>query len=495
MTVVTTVDCGGIQRYVYRSRRLADVVAGSTIVDHVTSSAYFEANGADSIIYSGGGGGVCEFANIDAARRFATSYTTRVLHDAPGLSVYVGHGDSDDWHEAYRKAQLQLQIAKRSGSAPMIDPTESVIQVCAESGLAAGEMVRVPGTSDLQAVSPDVAARRRYERPDWSLRYLAEAPPGFGLPTQIEHLGMSAGEKSVVGVVHIDANGLGGQIRSALAGRSAPYEDLAEISSQIDASFNGAVTAIVSELTRCVRETEGDFWLDAGPNPIPLTAVDNVVMLPFRPVVAGGDDLTFLTDGRLAIDLAYKVLRHLELHGQVDLFPSDGIAAAAGVVIMPAGVSFVSGARRAEELCQEAKGSSQSAMVWELTTDPGVPAPKAETSRTPYTCDQFRDLDERILGPRVENAGAAAGLRGEWFRNRHSRVRGALRSAVQSTDEGALNRELERWRAWQELPADHRPDWIVERELLAHAIDLVDLHHTVTASHHSFGEEPRRDDH
>jgi hypothetical protein len=87
----------------------------------------------------------------------------------------------------------------------------------------------------------------------------------------------------------------------------------------------------------------------------PKLAVPIQHWLPFRPIVFGGDDVTFVCDGRLGVSLAVEYLRQFETHTAT--LPDGGgkATACAGVAIVKAHYPFARAYALADELCKSAK--------------------------------------------------------------------------------------------------------------------------------------------
>jgi hypothetical protein len=74
--------------------------------------------------------------------------------------------------------------------------------------------------------------------------------------------------------------------------------------------------------------------------------------LPFRPLVYGGDDITFVCDGRLGLTLAAHALHLFETQPIADGQP---LTACAGISIVKAHYPFARAYKLSEALCQSAK--------------------------------------------------------------------------------------------------------------------------------------------
>jgi hypothetical protein len=79
---------------------------------------------------------------------------------------------------------------------------------------------------------------------------------------------------------------------------------------------------------------------------------DDNMLLPIRPIVFGGDDTTFVCDGRIGLSLAVTYLRTFEAEAQ-----KKGLAlsACAGIAIVKSRYPFARAYQLSEELCDQAK--------------------------------------------------------------------------------------------------------------------------------------------
>lgn len=139
MSLLTAIDVLGVQRFIFLSNRLRDVVTGSYLVHWSTSSegALKKLVNTKHVLLAGGGNAIVEFDSIDKARTFTARYT-RLLHDeAPGLEVAVVHKEfeSGSLDRALQEIQTELARAKteRSPSVPLSGL--SVTASCRQTGL------------------------------------------------------------------------------------------------------------------------------------------------------------------------------------------------------------------------------------------------------------------------------------------------------------------------------------------------------------------------
>ncbi|MFI4996046.1 MAG: hypothetical protein ACHQAQ_09715 [Hyphomicrobiales bacterium] len=175
-------------------------------------------------------------------------------------------------------------------------------------------------------------------------------------------------EDSRIGIVHADLSGLGQIFQSATD--PAKVRDAAvvlEIATAIERIIEGAA----QEATRNVLLPAARAWPPGRPAGS-AEIVQHVV--PARPVLLGGDDITILVRGDLALPFTHLLLAEIEKRSEEKfkalkdavakncpaLALPDRLSACAGVAIVKAGQPFLMSNALAESLCKFAKTSAKS---------------------------------------------------------------------------------------------------------------------------------------
>ncbi len=500
MPVLTAVDILGIQRYVFGSNRLRDVLAASWMVEHVTRREQIEqwgaGSGAPSVLLAAGGNAIIEFTTLEHARCWAALYSRWLHETAPGLDAVVVHRRFEERSLAWALRVLQVDVARtkqeRLPGVPQLGL--SVTASCAVTGLPATGVDR----GDL--LSPAVQQLRKHvgaAGARWAEWIPAtESPLGWqaDFPDEIDHMGRSRGQSSLVGVVHVDGNGVGKLIKEWLGrciehgvGDSTVREQYREWSSAIDEAGRAALRAVVQRAASCIEADDDHYMLRGTPVDLAYRLHDwrddqvhrrarQTVLLPLRPVLLGGDDLTLLCDGRIALDLAVTAIHEIEGH-EIPHLGQDGgyrkLTACAGVALVKAHAPFHRSYELAEDLCSAAKRARVDANARELgetgswidwhsgTTRPGEPVDQIRKrsyergsrmlTMRPYPVADTKDrmqswrwLDDELLGPSAE--GGKQGFRGTdaWAGSR-SRIKALRAAAPDGSDE--VRRELQAWRS------------------------------------------------
>lgn len=536
MSVITGIDVLGIQAYVFASNRLRDVLSASWMVEHITSREALTQWGldADAVLLSAGGNAVLEFETLEDARSWTMRYT-RWLHDeAPGLEVVVAHREYTRQPLAWALKALQIDLARakleRIPSAPQLGL--SVTASCSITGLPATEV------DYGELISPRIKRLRQRQvdaRQRWS-RFLPAALPhapswSATFPDKLDQMGRSHGETSTLGVVHVDGNSVGKAITAWLDAcldnevddatvRTQYREWSSAISGLGEAVLRAVVQRAASALHDASRGGELRIALRGTPEELSfdLRRDGSSVLLPIRPLLLGGDDLTFVCDGRIALDLAVTALREFEKHSIPYLGHNGGdavLSACAGVALVKPHAPFHRSYELADALCASAKHARRLAndsrraetgswLDWHVGTPrPGESVEAIRTrqfrrgnnklSMRPYPLDDSGSrkgwlwLDREVLGPDAEANEAFRGFRqqvggGQPGPNGWSGSRSRVKLLGQLVGEGgdAVKRQIEAWRAIErEVSLPGRlsdTGFIGDFTPLLDAIELLDLH-------------------
>lgn len=368
---------------------------------------------AAEVIYAGGGNCVILFRDVSLAHDFVTNLSRKLIVEAPDLKLAVVHlgffwepGDSRSESLAGKVkeglAKLSMIKLDRRTSLPLLGVGTTL--PCQSTGLPA------VGTD---ADEPDLKAKRAAPRPlaasilaklravPDATAYLKRLLPDLerqdvdlGLPYDFDDLGREEGAMSYIAVVHADGNGMGdliGILRDHLADpdKNRKYiETMRAFSDAVEQASRQALHQLVLLLLHHCHREDGCIIgqaADESGRLVPLGQVNmardrekNRPYLPFRPIVCGGDDLTFVADGRLGLSLTAAYLDLFEkaaaeeCAARADVAPYlDRLRASAGISVVKSHYPFARAYALSEELCREAKRAWQrrvSAMDWHFAS-------------------------------------------------------------------------------------------------------------------------------
>lgn len=387
-------DTSGIQPYIFGANNLTQNVGASYLVDCVTGEWVtdtlnklnlshnilkiddelqpFDNNkkiesttGLEiEVIYAGGGNILMLFASEAAATQFSRCHTRRVLKEAPGLQVNVVRTTFNWGNDALggktgTLEKLMTALGKRNTDPVVSSPQPGlgVTAACAFTGLPAIALDKDERLISSAANAKYIAAEKAHNR--------LKAKFEFGdyvVPRDFEHLGGTAGESSFIAVVHADGNGMGKRIMkirdnypNAGDGNRAYIQALRAFS----LSIRNASHKAMNETIRCLKESIGHNVLtsDGGmtlgiSGKVKLSIEKDKFFFPMRPIVYGGDDVTFICDGRLGLSLAHH---YLETFCKCSLSDGEPAHCRAGVAVVNTHFPFARAYQLAEDLCKSAK--------------------------------------------------------------------------------------------------------------------------------------------
>ena len=313
------------------------------------------------MIYAGGGNALLLFEGEKgaAAKTFTTLMSERLLQEATDLRLMIDSIELD-WENdslAGKHSQLREQAARqklaRKPSAPLTGL--SVTASCVFTGQPVAG--RDP---DGRLVSRSVL-QKLAKAQDSSTRLHEILPQVRGYFYEFTHNFDQFGQKdesSYIAVVHIDGNQMGERFRKLAAlypqpSQNETYSDqLYRLSLAVQNHSTAALRAVVDTLIH--NERDGLFG-----GLVPINVDNGQSFLPFRPLVFGGDDATFVCEGRLGLALAncyLKALASQPLFAEQASDPTaDRLYARAGVSVVKSHFPFSRAYELAGDLCQSAK--------------------------------------------------------------------------------------------------------------------------------------------
>ena len=161
---------------------------------------------------------------------------------------------------------------------------------------------------------------------------LAEALQKYAVPSEFEKLGQRETE-DYMAIVHIDGNNMGEKFRDS--------DTLTKRKNMSLAVYKKTITAFCVLLGVII----GDY-ASLQKHLILEEADDGKLFLPIRPIVLGGDDMTFVCTAKYALAFTRTIMEALN---------ALGIDSCGGISLLPTAYPFFRGYEIAEQLCGAAK--------------------------------------------------------------------------------------------------------------------------------------------
>ncbi len=371
-----------IQRYIFQSNRLKEIIGASYLakfwfddgliasvkkvnfsIDTTVWEAYKDnpsisltevpvSMTADvNVIYIGGGNTALLCRGRDIATQVVKTWSYELLEKAPGLRVAVGYSEvSDSLKDAYDAASKQLARCEEALSFGAALHSLPVVRTCTTTGLPASVLSREDNNQN-EWISQSAASKREQvgteNHPGAAQKNITDEFKSVlknnqRFAIELDKLGGSEGQ-SYIAVVHADGNDMGKRLTEVVSNAKEDADFLHRIR---------AFSTSVSNLSQSALEKTLQYFQDVFPLE-GLRHPDNI--FPFRPIVYGGDDLTFVCDGRIGLHLAAYYLQEFA-KGTISVSGErQSIDACAGVAIVPTKFPFAQAYGFADVLCGLAK--------------------------------------------------------------------------------------------------------------------------------------------
>ena len=381
-------DTRSIQRYIFSGNRLKTNIGASYLVAHVFDDyliPILKKTFGDSqvdvdswkqgkielqkeiictVAYIGGGNALIPCRDeVDHQRciKLVEDFTCDLLVKCPGLRVGVAHGELDiDNVENFQNglSVLYRQLKKNQNTvSPVVNvPYTGLTLNCRVNGKTAnyfdlnGKVQPEAGYEQSfysqETASKAFAANKANEH----LRNLyPDICRNYNFPMQFEDLGQVEGE-NYIAIIHIDGNNMGNKFRTCktLQERSKLSRN---IQLKVEGCFGKLLNTIVEEY-------------DSYSKFLKLGLTDQYKnILPIRPLILGGDDVTFICPAKLAIIYTKRFMEFMMGRDSVEKIEDEKaryIDCCAGIGIFKTSYPFFRGYELAEQVCGVAKQKMRS---------------------------------------------------------------------------------------------------------------------------------------
>lgn len=389
-------DTRSIQRYIYTGNRLKTNIGASYLVKHVFSDLLvpvLEQNytvDADSwrncfpteklkqkkqaVFAANGGGNACVIFSADVTandlRKVSSAFSRTLLVKLPGLHIGAAIGSMRLGEEYFQK-DLGVLFRKLKENQAKVFPQVSIPYTgltlrCPVNGEVANFYDRegriLKGgqkfCSQETAVKTKAAeaAQQELER---AISETSDLCQRYTFPMEFEELGQIRDDKNFFAIVHIDGNNMGEKFRG-----TKTQHERSLLSDQVQKKTWGCFLRLLESI-----DTEYDRYLLNGI--LDLGGVSRGKQkgkpyLPIRPLVIGGDDVTFVCPAQMAIPYAKRFMEAMADAASVSGIEDERaqrIDSCAGIAILKTTYPFFRGYTLAEQLCDAAKDEMRARRV------------------------------------------------------------------------------------------------------------------------------------
>lgn len=341
------------QAYIFKNKELKKNIDASYTIDEITSSGYFKKyfpeyyNEEKNLVYSGGGHTILVFDNDveendntgkeNQAVRFAKKLSKQIFCDYDGLEVFIKIMDYDENAEPSKNIQNLMQ---------KLEEKKAIRRASFRQGTFGMEVLQ----------EKKDAKTRREEKME------GEEITPYKLVTQLEKLGGNKDDNNFIAVVHIDGNLMGKKVQKndevidgilKLQGNKLTSGEKLDIyraekqkfSKDIDDLFQDAYNDMQNVVKKQIENGNlKDLSLEETKE-----NGEKQINFPIRRIIRAGDDICFVSEGRIGIECAVEYMKALWKRSEGEN------SACAGVAIVHQSYPFYKAYEIAESLCSSAK--------------------------------------------------------------------------------------------------------------------------------------------
>lgn len=400
-------DVRGIQSFIFRIPKLKYIVGGSALIDQFDRETVPSLNGefGCTLLYAGGGKGTFVCADDVSAEQIKA----KIMDKAHEIGLDIRFGCDENYVEASRNAtsvypfipeNLNGKPCPTSGLYPVENgDTHPVVK---KRFFYHGEKMFRWYENDLlkNLVWPE--RLERYKEGSFFHNVNERVKDGSNDESGV-HGSKALGRRNRWAVICMDGNDMGSQLRAKSEElRAAAPEKMVEW-----------LQTMSSAIDRCSREATKagilaviDAWAGSKDDDCNLSG-ENVV-LPIRPIIVGGDDISVICHVSYAMLFVKTVVDKFNELSKLtpEAWPATGgeITISAGVLYCPVSLPLHTAVNYAESLLASAKGYGREFAVkgkpavpcvdWEMLTDSVVDTPAARRKRDLVFFDQ--DINKTV---------------------------------------------------------------------------------------------------
>lgn len=370
MKYIVKVDIGSKQKYIYSSNRLKEIIGASEIIRFVTedlgikvlqcmgldqeseygkldNGEYIETTG--HVLFQAGGNAMYIFDNEEQAKKFNSIFSKFVIKNFDGLELIIGMRSFDVKNDdiVLMHESIEREITKKKGNRKYQFRRlgYGLTQICPSTKKPAGYRVESSnGKEEYKIISKECNDKLKFynfiykniecdynientgkfnysefiykssnQKIDREIlqsindKFKIDIGVGkdikYKFTDELDYISGEKNEGRYIGVVCIDGNSMGKKIEDFNKKYNNKDEHnnieyivkFRELTKKIDEKYKSAFKEVLKELC----EKYDDYSERIG-----YEKCDNI--LPIRPLIIAGDDITFVTNGKLAVDITRR---------------------------------------------------------------------------------------------------------------------------------------------------------------------------------------------
>lgn len=338
----------GIQSFIFKTNKLKEIAGASSLVEDICKDVFAECLGKKCFedlendpcsIINAAGNIKYIFKSEDDCKRVVRSFPKIISHYAPGVTVSQAVIPADNIESANDNIEKLETLLRIQSNKPMRNQQIGLM------GISRSRSTGLPATDIYKSDYVDKGTYCKSVASDLDTFCEKAFDKKIGKNSLPLDLNDIKGYQSWIAVIHADGNGLGKVVRKI----GKKVSTFKEFSRKLDVSTRNAFKLTIDELN----------------NKYNLLSTKKV---PIRPVVLGGDDMTVICRGDLAMELTHLFIKNFEEQTRLNIGgilkenkiftegeKSDCLTCCAGIAYIKSSYPFYYGYNLAESLCDYAK--------------------------------------------------------------------------------------------------------------------------------------------
>lgn len=381
-------EVGGIQKYILSTGKLKEMIGGSELIESLSAKYLddFAQNNHLNVLKEirkpvdneilplqrNAGAMHLLFSSEAKGREFLKNFGKKLLEDFPGLPIFGALEECEFTSSGIREAKFKLsnKITDQRNKYPTSTGMQ-LLPICAEAPLDGEPAIGKENygkNASSEIISLSSKTKRNEQLLEDSKGRLREIEPDDGVGPDLkwsDDLEEIACGSEKVAFIHIDGNDLGKRFRQELENISDKEADEDKTGQQAPSEdrYQNAINVIktMSALSNTVKETTTAAFkkgLSECLKHTRSTDSKGKLLVPARPLVLGGDDVTVVIRADLALYFIDAFVKEFERYSNQELWkkdPKDKLTVGVGMVVCPTGYPFLKAFDLSEELVKNSK--------------------------------------------------------------------------------------------------------------------------------------------
>jgi hypothetical protein len=341
----------GIQDFIFQTNKLKDIVGASELVEQICTVQFATALNKTSeelkedpnAITTAAGNIKYVFQSREECERVVRNFPKEIIKMAPGITISQAVVKMTDNFQADVK-QLEQRLHTQRNK-PMRSTTLGITGMLRSrtTGLPAVDIDKID-KKNWEYLDESTLAKRKKEELTHKLCEKSFGRDQFESGQITSDIDKFVGKNDWIAIIHADGNSLGQVVRKLGADKA----DFRKFSQSLDRSTIAAANL-------AFQKVKEEF------------KIGGKSIIPLRPIVLGGDDMTIICRADIAISYTQEFLRVFEKETAENLGPhhvfnngKDRLTACAGIAFIKSSFPFHYGYHLAEALCSRAKKDAKS---------------------------------------------------------------------------------------------------------------------------------------